>query len=196
MTKQEFTDALRARLSGMPAREVEESISFYSEMIDDRMEEGMSEEDAVSQVGSVDEIASQIISEIPLTKIVKEKIKPKKSLKAWEIVLLILGAPLWIPLLFVAASVIFAMYIVIWSLIVALWAIEVAFIACSFAGIVSGFVCIFSGSSLSMVAMIGAGMVCAGLSIFLFFGCKGATKGIFMLTKKIALGIKNLFIKK
>ena len=29
-----------------------------------------------------------------------------------------------------------------------------------------------------------------------FFGCNGATKGIAILTKKIALGIKKCFVKK
>ena len=44
--------------------------------------------------------------------------------------------------------------------------------------------------------MIGGGFFCVGLSIFAFFGCKAATKGIFILTKKIVLGIKNLLLKK
>lgn len=196
MTKQEFIAALRVKLSGMPEQDVEERLSFYSEMIDDRIEEGMSEEDAISQIGSVDEIASQIISEIPLTKIVKEKIKPKKRLTAWEIILLVLGAPIWLPLLFAAISVFFAVYIVIWSVVISLWAVEIAFISCSFGGVISGVICAICGRIPAGIAMIGAGITFAGLSIFLFFGCKGVTKGILLLTKKIALGIKNLFVKK
>ncbi len=61
-------------------------------MIDDRMEEGLSEDEAVSAVGFVDEIVAQIVADIPLTKLVKEKTKLKKRLRAWEIVLLVLGA--------------------------------------------------------------------------------------------------------
>ena len=45
----------------------------FSEMIEDRMEDGMSEEDAVAAVGSVDDIASQIIMDIPLIKIAKKR---------------------------------------------------------------------------------------------------------------------------
>ena len=33
-------------------------------------------------------------------------------------------------------------------------------------------------------------------SAFLFFGCIEASKGIVKMTKKIALGIKSLFIRK
>ena len=44
--------------------------------------------------------------------------------------------------------------------------------------------------------MIAIGFVCAGLSIFMFYGYKAATNGILILTKKVATGIKNCFIKK
>ena len=81
MTKQEFLSKLRSGLVGLPQNEVEERLEFYSEMIDDRMEEGISEEEAISDIGNVDEIISRIISEIPLTKIVKEKITPNKNLR-------------------------------------------------------------------------------------------------------------------
>ena len=76
MTKTEFVLELASKLSLLPWEEIEDRISFYVEMIDDRMEEGVSEEEAVAAIGSVDEIASQIIAEIPLAKLVKEKIKP------------------------------------------------------------------------------------------------------------------------
>ena len=90
MTKQEFIEALRARLSGLPQKEAEERIGFYIEMIDDRIEEGLTEEEAVANIGSVDEIASQIVGEIPLSKIIKENIKPKKKVNAFTITLRIL----------------------------------------------------------------------------------------------------------
>ena len=67
-------------------------------MIDDRMEDGISEEEAVEGIGTVDQIYEQIMSDMPLVKLVKEKVKPKRKLKAWEIVLLTLGSPVWIPL--------------------------------------------------------------------------------------------------
>ena len=61
MTKTEFVLELTSKLSLLPWEEVEDRISFYVEMIDDRMEDGLSEEEAVAAVGSVDEIAAQII---------------------------------------------------------------------------------------------------------------------------------------
>ena len=38
MCKQDFLDELRAKLIGLPKQELEERLTFYSEMIDDRME--------------------------------------------------------------------------------------------------------------------------------------------------------------
>ncbi len=196
MSKQEFLDELRKGLSGLPREDIEERLTFYSEIIDDRMEEGLSEADAVSQIGSVDDVISQIVAETPLSKLVRERVKPKRTLKAWEIVLIILGSPIWLSLLIAAAAVILAIYVALWSVIISLWAIEVALLACVLSVVASAVIFAFGGNSLTGIAMLGAGLVCTGLSIILFFSCKAATRGILFLTKKIALGIKSLFIGK
>ena len=197
MRKQEFMDRLREKLSDLPIAETEERLGFYEEMIDDRIEEGLSEEEAVAAIGSPDEIAAQIIEEIPLKKIVKEKIKPKRKLSALDIVLLVVGFPLWFPLLIVVPfSVIISLYATLWSVIVSLWAVFGSLIG-SAAGVLIGGVCFIAvGYMPSGIFLIGASLFCAGLSVFLFYGCKAATKGTVWLTKRIALGIKNLFIRK
>lgn len=197
MRKQEFMDRLREKLSDLPIAETEERLGFYEEMIDDRIEEGLSEEEAVAAIGSPDEIAAQIIEEIPLKKIVKEKIKPKRKLSALEIVLLVVGFPLWFPLLIVVPfSVIISLYATLWSVIVSLWAVFGSLIG-SAAGVLIGGVCFIAvGYMPSGIVLIGASLFCAGLSVFLFYGCKAATKGTVWLTQRIALGIKNLFIRK
>jgi len=196
MTKLKFLMSLHDRLSGLPQDEVEERLSFYAEMIEDRMEEGLSEEQAVAAVGTVDEVAAEIVADIPLHKIAKEKIKPKRQLRAWEIVLLVLGAPLWISLLAVALSVIITVYAVIWSLVAVLWSVFAALGSCALAGIVGGIIFVVTGNVATGIAMIGAALVCAGLCILLFFGCREATGGTVWLTKKIVLGIKSCFVKK
>ena len=55
MNKQEFLSRLRKQLRGLEDRE--ERVTFYSEMIDDRMEDGLSEEEAVAAVGSLENFA-------------------------------------------------------------------------------------------------------------------------------------------
>lgn len=196
MNKQEFLFQLRKRLSGFPKDDIEERLTFYGEMIDDRIEEGLSEEEAVFAVGSVDEIVEQVVVEIPLAKIAKERIKPNRRLKAWEIVLLALGSPIWVSLCVAAVAVAFAFYVSLWSVIISLWAVFVSLIACAFGGILSGGVLACGANVLSGIATLGGGIVCAGLSIFAFYGCKALTSGVLMLTKKIAICIKNCFVKK
>lgn len=196
MNKQEFLTQLRKELSGLPQKDIEEYLTFYNEMIEDRIEEGLSEEEAVSAVGSLEEIVKQIVSDTSLIKIAKERIKQKRQIKAWEIVLLILGSPIWLSLGLAVFAVILSLYISLWAVIISLWAIFASVVACSISGILS---CVFfniGGNGASGVAMLAAGIVCAGLSIFMFYGCKTATKGILILTKKMAIWIKNCFIKK
>lgn len=196
MSKQEFLVKLRNGLSGLPKADMEERLAFYSEMIDDRMEEGNSEEEVVGEIGDVDEIVSQIIADTPLVKLVKEKTKPKRRLRVWEIILLIAGSPLWLSLLLAVVAVILAIYLVLWSVLVSLWAVFGSVLGCGFGGAVAGigFACFDNG--LTGLVMIGAGLTCLGVAIFLFYGCKAATKGTLILTGKIALGIKNCFIKR
>lgn len=195
MNKQAFFSSLRSRLASLPPEDLEERLDFYNEMIDDRMEEGLSEEEAVAQIGSVDEIVAQVLGDTPLATLVKERIKPKKRLRPWEIVLLAVGSPLWLSLLIAAFGVVFALYAVLWSLIVSLWAVFASFVGCAL-GCVTGGAVITLRNPLPGIALIGAGILCAGLSVFLFLGCKAATKGMAKLTKKIALGIKYCFVKK
>ena len=196
MSKQEFLFLLRKGLSGLPQDEIEERLSFYSEMIDDQMEEGLSEAEAVLEVGSVDEIVTQVIAEIPLTKIAKERLKSKRRLRVWEIILLVLGSPIWLSLGIAAFAVILAIYVSLWAVIISLWAAFISVIGLALGEIISGIAIACNGNALSGIAMLGTGIVCAGISIFSFYACKVATKGILLLTKKIVVWIKNCFIKK
>ena len=196
MLKQEFLNALRDKLSGLPQADIEERLIFYGEMIDDRIEEGRSEEDAVNEIGPVDEVVSQIVADTPLTKIVKEKIKPKRKMRAWEIVLLVLGFPLWLPLSIVAFVLVLVFYIVLWALVICLWAIEIALWACALAGLVGAVGLFATKQPIPALAALGAAMVLAGLSIFLFFACKAGTVGTAKLARRIVHGIKRLFVGK
>ena len=56
MTKHEFLQQLKEKMKGLPEADIEDCVNFYSEMIDDRIEEGLSEEEAVKDIGDADEI--------------------------------------------------------------------------------------------------------------------------------------------
>ena len=53
MTKAEFLKALEEKLSALSAQDRAASLAYYEEIIDDRMEEGLCEADAVAAAGPV-----------------------------------------------------------------------------------------------------------------------------------------------
>lgn len=64
MRKEEFLTALRAGLTGLSPEGVEKLVEFCSEMIDDRMEDGLTEKEAVAAAGSLDELIQQAKTEL------------------------------------------------------------------------------------------------------------------------------------
>ena len=183
MTKQEFIEALEKELSGLPENDVKERVAFYIEMIDDRIEEGLTEADGVAAIGSVDSTAAQIRAEIDPPSPATMKKKSKRKMKAWEIVLLALGAPLWLPLLIAALAIIFSLYVTIWSVVISLWAVGASLVGCAIGGIFGGINLIIFGNALSGVVLMAVGITSAGLAIFMFFGCRETTRGTVWLTK-------------
>lgn len=193
MTKVEFLAELRAALAGLPEADIEKSLDFYSEMIDDRVEDGLPEEEAVAALGSIEDIKTQILKDIPITKIIKEKVKPKRSLSGLEITLLIVGFPIWLPLLISVAAVIFSVYVTLWSVIVVLYSVDLVFFAGAIAGVLGSIPILLMGNISAMLLVLGGGLVCAGLGILWIFVCVGATKAIVWLTRVF---FKSIFIGK
>ena len=196
MNKAEFLRALAAQLSPLPWEEMESRWEFYEEIIADYMEEGLSEGQAVAKLGTPEEIAAQIIADTPLLNLVKTKIKPKRRIGVWEIVLLALGSPIWLSLGISVFAVILSLYISAWAVIISLWAVFVSFAACAIGGIAACAALAILSSIPSAAIMLAAGFICAGLSIFMFFGCKAVTKGILYLTKQFVIWMKHRFVKK
>ena len=197
MNKSDFLSELRRGLGCLPEEDIEKSVDFYAEMIDDKMEEGLTEEEAVAEAGSVDEISAQIIAEIPLTRLVKARVKPKRALKAWEIVLIAAGSPVWLSLLVAAAVTVVSVYASLWAVIVSLYAVVLSFGAGGLAGIVGAAACPFlSNGSAAAVMSLGAGLICAGLAVLSYLGCFEITKGMIVLTEKALCALRSAVIGK
>ena len=193
MTKNEFLTELRAALEGLPEEDVEKSLEYYSEMIDDRIEDGLSEEEAVADLGSIEDIRAQIVKDTPITKIIKEKIKPKRTLSGLEITLLIVGFPIWFPLLASVAATLFCIWVSLWAVVISFYAVEAAFMASAVGGIIAAVVMLTVGNSLSGLFLLGCSLACVGLGILWIFVCKYSTKGLVWLTGAF---VKSLFMKK
>lgn len=192
MTKAEFIESLIGSLNGLSEDDIKKSKDYYEEMIDDRMEDGIPEEEAVSGLGTVDEIKDQILEEVPITKIVKERIKPKRALRAWEIVLLIIGAPLWIPITAALIVVALVLYLCFWIIILALYLCDFAVFIWGFGVIIGAFVQQYGFNA--GLFMAGCGVASIGIAILLFFGFTKVAQGMIFLSKKMGLGIKRMFV--
>ena len=195
MTKQDFLNKLEKGLSGLPKDEIEGRLAFYAEMIDDRIEDGLTEEQAILEIGDVEKIVSDIIGETPLLKLVKQKIKPNRRLKTWEIILLIVGAPVWFSILVSLVASAFAIYLSIWSIIISLWAIGVSLALSGVVLPIGGIIMSLSFGA-SGIAIIGVGVFSLGLAFPFFLACKLITKSFVVLTKKLLLIIKQAFVIK
>lgn len=196
MNRKEFFETLRKGLAGLPQEDIDSSIDFYNEMVDDRMEDGLTEEEAVTAIGPVQEIVAQILSETSLTKLVKAKVNQNRAWKAWEIILLILGSPIWLTLFIAAVIIVLAVYIVIWSVIITLYAADISLAFGGIAGILGSFAYFPTGNVAGALLFIGAGLVCGGFSILLYFGFNQVTKGVIYISRLIWRGIKSMFIRK
>ena len=196
MTKAEFLGQLRGRLFGLPPMEIEERLMFYSEMIEDRIEEGLSEEEAVAEVGNIDDIVHQIISEIPLSRIIRGNTAPRHKFKGWEIALLILGAPLWIPLVIAAFAVVLSLYITLWALVISLFAVVLALALAAVCSIPAAVFYARAGDIAGVVFFIGCSLACTGMTILFAIISVLAAKGAAKLAQKIMSSIKSAYIGK
>ena len=191
MTKKEFLSALSRGLSKLPRKEREERVNFYAEMIDDRIEEGMSEPDAVASVGTVEGTVSQILAERPA--VAEETPQKSGNGRVGVILLLVLGFPIWFPILL---SLFVTVASLIFSLFVTLWAVEISFAAGAVGGVGTFFVLLATGQVASAFFTLGGALVCGGLAILLFFGAVAATKALWRGITAVCRRITGLFKRK
>lgn len=196
MNKQQFIDEIKLRVEGLPEEEVTKSIDYYSEMIDDRIEDGMTEEEAVEAVGTVDDAVKGILENIPLTKVIKAKTKPSRKLRVWEIVLLVIGSPIWFPLLVCAILLLVLFYCIIWIWVIAFFAVDLAFIAGGLAAFIAGIIGLFHMGPTYPLLAIGAGLFLLGGGLMLLIPLIKLAKVTGKLAKVIVLWIKSWFVPK
>ena len=196
MNKQEFLKALSDRLQGIPKEDREKSLEYYSEMIDDRTEDGLTEEQAVKAMGNVDEISDKIINDTPIEKLIRKKVTPERKLSALEIVLLTIGFPIWFPRGISLIAVAFALYLVLWVLILCIYVVAFTFAVSGIASIIALFMSIWSGQILWGLFLFGCGMVLLGLAIPILIEALRVTFGCISLTGKCFKKIKSSLAKR
>lgn len=199
MNKQIFLEQLYHLLKDLPKAERQQHIDYYTEMIDDRVEDGLSEEEAVTALGSTADIAAQILGDMPA--------KPVRRFPAWMIALLVLGSPLWIVLILSAATVAvslavslaavyIALIVTLWATLAALYTADLGFLIGFLGGVTGGVFYLIQGITAPGIALLGGGLVCAGCTVLLFFLSNLLTRLLWRLTKWSALKIVGIFRRK
>lgn len=196
MNRQDFLASLNNALQGLPQNDIEKSLEYYSEIIYDQMEDGQTEEAAVATLGNPDDIAKQILMDTTLPKLVKAKVKSTRTLRMWEIMLLILGSPIWASLLLAGIILLLALYITVWSVIISLYAVSLSFAVGTLTGIVEGCINIFTGTPANAAFYIGAAIACFGATVLSFFACNKITAALIHASKQFIRWIKSLFVRK
>ncbi len=198
MNKYEFLNEIRARLAGLPEEDIRKTVDFYTEAVEDRVEDGLTEDEAVAQMGTPAEITEKILMETPLPTLIKAQPvnEPKRKIKAWEVILIILGSPVWLPILITIFALALSIVLVIISVILAL---VITVIATGIAGVVGVFGAlagIFMGSGLKGFIDLGAAFLAMGIAVLLFIPIKAGAIWFVELMGRFGNRIKMRFIKR
>ncbi len=194
MTKREFLAKGRKALSHLPKEELEERLAFYGEMIDDRMEEGLSETDAVMQILKSEETVAHLFLDESFE---EEKDEEKKGVgEGAKTALIVAGSPLWFALTVAAVVLWISLAATAFSVVVAVWSVFISFAVTAPVSVLGGIGIALFGRPLAGAAMVGVGLICAGLAVFTYYGAKAVGKGGWWLVKKSVAAVKKCFEKK
>ena len=190
MNKAEFLQALAARLNGLTAQERERALNFCAEGIDDRVEDGMEENDAVAALGDVETVARELLADRPLRAVVRERVRREGS--AGRIALLICASPLLLTLFAVGLSA----YAALWAAMIAVYAAVASLLIAGAACALGGVALMFVQGAAPGLCVCGAGLVSFALGLLLIDPVKTAGKGLWKLTKAFGRGCKRLIVGK
>lgn len=191
VNKNDFLTRLRTNLSSLSPEEVKKTIDYYSEIIDDAVEDGMSEDEITSKLGLPEEIAKKTIGEAPIAKTESNG----RRIGVGTTILIIIGSPVWFSLLIGAFSVAFSLYIAAWAVILSLFAVFVSLaVSAPVLLITSPF--LFPVKKPEALAALSLGLICAGLSVYMFYLSVGCAKRLIRFTVFAAEKVKGIFEKK
>jgi uncharacterized membrane protein len=168
MNKKTFEQELVKRLSKtFPALEIQNAVNYYAEIIDERVEQGESEEEVIASFGEMNTIVSKITAEIVVNRSNSKSVKD-----AWRnffIILAICSSPVLVPVAIgavaVVASLVIAMVAVVFSLLIAAGAILIALIP-----VVIGLFATGAGAAEILIG-IGVAFVVLGLLTIVVIKC-------------------------
>lgn len=197
MNKIQFIAELKNRISSLPLNDINKYLDYYSEMIDDRIEDGLSEEEAVNDLGSLENITSQILSDYPERKSVEPSAEKGKSSgtklsEGWIILIAVLTFPLWMPVISSVVSLVFSVAVII----IAIYIIDFALAVCGLVSAVASVPLLLQLDVFQSGMCFGIGLICIGFSVLLFFGTNWTAKQIIKFFRYLFRKTKEFFAKR
>ena len=191
VNKAKFTKELERNLKILDSEERHRFITYYEEIIEDYIESGLSEEEAIIKIGTPGSIAGEILGGQDAVVVTK----PSSGRKALNIVLLILGFPLWGSLLLALILCILSAYIVIWCVPFTTGAVAISFFAASLISAV-GSPFVFADVPATGIFQLGFGIASMGVSILTALLTIFLAEKFVKITKIFTLKLRSVFGRK
>lgn len=169
---------------GLSQQEFADMLSVVRQTVS-KWEKGLSvpDSDMLVKIAEILEVSvTELLSE-DNTPTLPEVTEQNKKGRALPLTLIIIGSPVWLALGISALAVVISLYAALWCLAVSAWAVFGALVGGGAGGVVGGIIITLMSNTTSGLALLGAGFLSAGLSIFAFFGSTAATKGAVWLSK-------------
>ena len=188
MNKTQFCALLGNKLKPyLSPKEIYKTLNFFEEMIDDRIDEGLSEEEAVSQLGDINIIVDQILDE--------HNIGKKQTKLVWRVIPRELGFinivllfPAWITIFSLVASLFIVVLSIIFSIVFSIIAI---FIGGILLILKSPFYLIYERNISYFLDTLGFGFVISGAGLI---GIDWLIK-IYKKSRQNGINIRTIFVK-
>lgn len=188
MNKTQFCALLGNKLKPyLSPKEMYKTLNFFEEMIDDRIDEGLSEEEAVSQLGDINIIVDQILDE--------HNIGKKQTKLVWRFIPRELGFinivllfPAWITIFSLVASLFIVVLSIIFSIVFSIIAI---FIGGILLILKSPFYLIYERNISYFLDTLGFGFVNSGAGLI---GIYWLIK-IYKKSRQNGINIRTIFVK-
>lgn len=188
MNKKEFLYQLEEGLIRLDESERDQFVLYYDELIEDYLEDGASEEEAVEKLGKPARIASKILEEA----FEERRFQKKKNISPWMIILLVFGFPLWGSILLTAILFVLSVYIIIWCLPFVTGVFAVVGLAVSIFSVCASFFAIQDGIYIAVTQM-GISVFILGLAILSGLATKNLAAYFIKASKSFSNKIVTLF---
>lgn len=188
MNKTQFCALLGNKLKPyLSPKEIYKTLNFFEEMIDDRIDEGLSEKEAVSQLGDINIIVDQILDE--------HNIGKKQTKLVWRFIprelgfiITVLLFPAWITIFSLIASLFIVILSIIFSIVLSIIAI---FIGGILLILKSPFYLIYERNISYFLDTLGFGFVISGAGLI---GIDWLIK-IYKKSRQNGINIRTIFVK-